>query len=224
MDVSLSDLLVCPRCGPTYGLVLLPYDVEDRRVRSGVLGCANCRERYPIEGGVADLRAGGDWAGSGRDGRSTGRESSGAAGPASPADARAGDGEEVVRLAGLMGLADAHGPVLLAGPAEAHAGALSALVEGVEVVAVVTVATAGPAAGVSGMRVADVLPFRTGSLRGVALTGARAMQVEEGARVLGREGRLVLDPAPADARDRLGSVGFRVVAEESGVVVATRRS
>ena len=222
MDVSLSDLLVCPRCGPTYGLVLLPYDAEDRRVRSGVLGCANCRERFPIEGGVADLRAG----------RVSGVEAAepGAA-VSSPGGARAGSESEPepVRLAGLMGLADAQGTVLLAGPAVAHAGDLSALVAGVEVVAVVDEpAPSGPATasarpgGVSRMRIADVFPFRTGSLRGVALTGVRAAQLEEGARALGGEGRLVLDPAPPSARARLEKVGLRVAAEEGGVVVAAR--
>ncbi|MFW5946970.1 MAG: Trm112 family protein [Gemmatimonadota bacterium] len=237
MDVSLSDLLTCPRCGPTYPLILLPYDAADRRVRSGVLGCANCRGRYPIEDGVADVRVAEPGPG-------------GVAGIVE-ATGTVREGEEgAIRLAGLMGLAEARGTVLVAGPAAALSAALSSLVEGVEVVAVPDVsvgsgangglpgsggdgvggvegrlpvgALAGP--GVSPVLVTRVLPFRSGSLRGVALTGGRAALVEEGARVLGRAGHLVLDPAPGHAGARLEAVGLEVVAAEATVVVAVRRA
>lgn len=231
MHVELSDLLTCPRCGPTHGLVLLPQEVADRRVRSGVLGCSNCRERYPVEAGVADLRVG---AGTGL-GPGASSEADGGAGDESEYVGEGGD--PVVRLAGLMGLGEARGTVLVAGPASAHAAALSHLVEGVEVVSVgaVPAGTSGagwtPDAGeepddasaggsVSRLLVTTALPFRSGSLRGVALTGRRASLLEEGARVLGREGRLMVDPAPADARERLDAVGLTVVAEEGDVVVA----
>lgn len=212
MDVSLTDLLVCPRCGPTYGLVLVPHESADRRVRSGVLGCANCRERYPIARGVADLRVGAP---------AGGGEGVGSRCVPSSSE-RASDAEEPVRLAGLMGLAGARGTVLLAGPAVAHATPLAGLLPDLEVVAVVDGAVEPSSrAGISWVRVTTVLPFRSGALRGVALTGARARLAEEGARVLGGAGRLVLDPAP-DARDRLEDAGLVVVAEERGVMVATR--
>ena len=235
MDVALSDLLTCPRCGPTYGLVLLPYDVSERRVRSGVLGCANCRERYPVEDGVADLRVGpdgdtavGETGGTGSPSVvSTGPVGSSTATREAGVDAGAPEAPEV-RLAGLMGLADARGTVLLAGPAAAHAAALGALVEGVEV----AVRVEGPGSvprssaegpGVSPLRLGAVLPFRSGSLRGVALTGGSAVLLDEGARVLGGEGRLVVDPAPEDTRSRLEAAGLEVVAEEGGVMVGARR-
>lgn len=217
MDVSLSDLLVCPRCGPGYGLVLLPTESSDRRVRAGVLGCANCRERYPIADGVADLRAGVPFEG--------GIE--GGVGEAPGMEAVAGGDDAHVRLAGLMGLAGAGGTVLVAGPAADFAPALAALVEELVVVTVAEETATGESAAagpVSRVRASRMLPFRTGSLRGVALTGGRAALVEEGARVLGREGRLVLDPAPPGAADRLASAGLRVVATEGRVAVAARRS
>lgn len=210
MDTALSDLLACPSCGPTYGLVLLPHELADGRVRRGVLGCANCRERYPIEGGVADLRTGGSG------------PSGGAEGPGSSSAGPAVGEEAPVRLAGLMGLAEARGTVLVAGPGAVHARGIAELVEGVEVVAVVDGEAPPPADRVSLMRVTEVLPLRSGALRGVALTGAYGALLEEGARVLGKEGRLVLDPAPSDATARLESAGLRVVAEEGGVVVAAR--
>lgn len=215
MDVELSDLLTCPRCGPTYGLVLVPYEVEDRRVASGVLGCANCRERYPIEGGVADLRVGA--VGDDPAARAATSETEGGADGAGV--------EPHVRLAGLMGLGEARGVVLVAGPAVARGPALSELVEGIEVVAVAEASGwSASSAGdpISRIRATTVLPFRSGSLRGVALTGRWAGLLEEGARVLGREGRLVVDPAPPDAPARLEAGGLSVVAEEGGVVVAAR--
>ncbi len=212
MDTGLSDLLTCPRCGPTYGLVLLPHEAVEGRVRTGVLGCANCRERWEIEDGVADLRVGFEFDTE----FDTDFEGE-------------GEGEEgAVRLAGLMGLGEARGTVLVAGPAVGEAEALSSLVEGIEVVAVPTpgVGSAMPTSvrGVSPVRVTRVLPFRSGALRGVALTGGAVSLLEEGARVLGREGRLVVDPAPEGSASRVEEAGLRVVAAEGGVLVAARPS
>lgn len=206
MDIALSDLLTCPRCGPAHGLILLPDTVRDRRVVSGVLGCANCRERYAVEAGVADLRAGG---GEDANGGDAGGEGAG------------GDRDAAVRLAALLGLTDGGGVVLIAGPAAAEAELLGEVVAGITVVA--SAPGVVPSAGVSRLRVGSTLPLRTGSLRGVALTGAHARLVEEGARLVGPAGRLVLDPAPEDARARLEATGLRVLVEEAGVMVSGRR-
>ena len=56
VKVDLVDHLVCPRCGPPFGLVLLAIDVRDRRVHQGEFGCPNCRDRFPVTGGFGDLR------------------------------------------------------------------------------------------------------------------------------------------------------------------------
>ena len=56
MHILVTDRLACSRCGPAFGLVLLADRLENRRVLSGHLGCANCRERYPIIEGFGDLR------------------------------------------------------------------------------------------------------------------------------------------------------------------------
>lgn len=202
MHVSLTDVLTCPSCGPGHGLILLPDAVRDRRVESGLLGCADCRERYPVRDGVADLSAGAE-----------------AAEPTEPSGRRSGAAEEAVRLAGLLGLAEAQGVVLLAGPGGEVAAELSGLLEAVEVV----VAGSSPEAGASVLRVGATLPFQSARLRGVALTGAAAdVLLEEGARVVAPVARLLLDPAPADARERLAAAGLRVVAEEGGAVLASR--
>lgn len=57
MHILLTDILSCPRCGPEFGLILLADRIEARRVLAGTLGCANCRSKYAIRDGVADLRA-----------------------------------------------------------------------------------------------------------------------------------------------------------------------
>lgn len=56
MNVLLTDHMVCPRCGPPFGLVLVAREVADRRVRRGEFGCANCRDSFPVEDGFADMR------------------------------------------------------------------------------------------------------------------------------------------------------------------------
>ena len=196
MHVALTDVLTCPRCGPGHGLILLPEEVRERRVVSGFLGCADCRERYAVEGGVAGLAVDA---------------------PVEMAESERSE-EGAVRLAGLLGLAGVQGVVLLAGPAAAEGEALSELLEGVEVVA-----TTSPGAGVSAMEVGGTLPFQSGTLRGIALTGGAADRLlEEGARALAPVGRLLLDPAPSDGRSRVEAAGLRVVAEQAGVLVAGR--
>lgn len=197
MHVVLTDVLTCPRCGPNHGLVLLPEGVDERRVATGFLGCADCRTRYPIHGGVAEL----------------------AVAEALPGAAADGTAEGAVRLAGLLGLAEAEGVVVVVGPAARHAAALASLVEGVEVIATLD----GPAEGVSAARLGGALPFHTARIRAVALTGEAASSLlEEGARVVAVSGRLLLDPAPADAEARLEAAGLRVLGREGDTVVAAR--
>jgi uncharacterized protein YbaR (Trm112 family) len=98
MHLSLTDILTCPRCGPEFTLVLLADRVEDRRVLDGSLGCANCRERYPVHDGFADLRPP-------------------PAGPLPDAGAgpRPGPQDEAYRLAALMGVTQGPGFVLVLG-------------------------------------------------------------------------------------------------------------
>lgn len=198
MHVALTDVLTCPRCGPGHGLILLPDEVRDRRVVSGFLGCASCRERYPIRDAVAELGAGE---------------------PVAAGDAHGGDPERAIRLAALLGLADVKGVVVLLGPAAAHAAELADLAEGVEVVAAGTRALPG----VTVIRAGRALPFQSGSVRGVALTGPdTGALLDEAARILAIAGRLLLDPAPRDARERLERAGLRLVAAEGETLLATR--
>lgn len=206
MHPGLTDLLTCPRCGPRFGLVLLADEVRDRRVLEGWLGCSNCRERYRVHGGFADLRP---------------PPAPPLAAPALPRES--GEDEAAIRLAALMGMemGAGRGFSLVVGPAARHAPAMAALVEDAEVVGIHAGLAPWPEeAGVSRMA-ASGLPFHDRTLRGVALSGEAASRLlEEGARVLNPMGRLVVDGAPADAEARIGAAGLRVLAQEGGTVVA----
>ena len=203
MHILLTDILSCPRCGPEFGLVLLADRVEERRVLEGRLGCPNCREQYPVRGGVLDARLSADRA----------ADADGAA---------ADDPGAAVRLAALLGLADARGTVLVAGPGAALAAEVAALVPELEVVALAAAPAAGEERpGVSRVAAGAGLPFRSRTLRGVALTGgADPALLAEGVRVLQPGARLVVEGAPAGAAELLSGLGAQVMLEQEGTVVA----
>lgn len=227
MHILLTDVLCCPRCGPEFGLVLLAHRVEERHVIEGELGCPNCRVTYPVRGGFGDFRPPPrdplPVAGSERDG-SAGAEGGAASEPGAAPEA---DREEAVRLGALLGLADAPGRVVLAGPSSGVGSALAAMVEDVRIVTLETTrpAEAPPGAGGNVSRIAagPVLPFFSGTARGVVLEGADADdRIEEAARVVSPGGRVVVIGGSGGARDRLESAGLAVVLDEGGVVVASR--
>ncbi|MBI4543941.1 MAG: hypothetical protein HY703_01950 [Gemmatimonadetes bacterium] len=207
MHILLTDILSCPRCGPGFGLILLADRIEERRVLEGWLGCANCRERYGIGGGFADLRPP----------------------PAPPLLAAAGgppaaDPDEAFRMAALLGVAEGPGFLLVVGPAARLTPGISAIVANIEVVAADEAARGwSEQPGVSRLAVGAQLPFFSRTMRAVALTGdAAGAGLEEGARALAPLGRLVLEPAPPDAEQRLGAAGLRVAARQAFTVVAER--
>ncbi len=229
MKSSLSDLVTCPRCGPEWGLVLIPTRTAGRRVEEGVLGCPNCRERYRIAGGVASLEVPGEAPREGGD-----DQAEAAAADPEPAEEGAA-AERAVRFAALLGLAEGGGTVVLAGVAATDAARIAALLPDVDVVEVVRDAPAGAAAGGgdgaadepdgpgwSVLRVSSVLPLRSRGARAAALTGWASEWIEEGARVVGIGGRLVLEPAPQDAEARLTDAGLRILAKQGATVVAAR--
>ena len=209
MHILLTDALACPRCGPDFGLVLLADRIEDRQVLQGSLGCPNCRETYRITGGAADLRtAAATSAGPGQD----------AEAQAPPADPQ----EAAVRVAALLGLADATGTVLLAGPGAVLAPHVSALVPGAWVVAYTPAPAPNPASpGVDPVAGGPRLPFRDGALRGVALTGgADEALLAEALRALAPGARLVVEPADPGTADALRGLGANVMLEQEATVVA----
>jgi hypothetical protein len=63
----------------------------------------------------------------------------------------------------------------------------------------------------------------TGKMQGVAVTGPRAGELlEEAARAVRPTGRLLVDPAPGDAEQRLRAAGLRTIAREGSVLLSVR--
>lgn len=199
MHILLTDLLACPRCGAEHGLIVLADRLESRRVMDGRLGCANCREEYPVRGGIADLRHG----------------------PALEGALAPADAERALRTAALLGVGEGRGAVLLLGAGEALAAEVARLLPEARVIAAAG-AAAEPAGGVDRVLVSASLPFRARALQGVAvLGGAGGTELAELTRPLAPGARLVLDPAPGGAASELARHGLSVLLDQEGVVVAS---
>jgi uncharacterized protein YbaR (Trm112 family) len=200
MHILLTDILTCPRCGPGFGLILLADRVEDRRVRTGLLGCANCREKYEIRDGAVDFGA-------------------------TPARLeQTSDSSAAERLAALLGVTRGPAFLLLAGPAAGHAAAIAGMLDEVEVLTIDVGAESDDVPGINRLLARGPrLPLASAKIAGVALTGRAAdALLDEGARAVSPVGRLVLDPAPPDAAERLVRHGMRIAALQDGTAVAVR--
>lgn len=206
MFFELTDLLTCPRCGPSFGLVLLVDQVEERRVRRGWLGCPNCRHDYPIENGAADLR---------RD-------------PETPGSSRPvfDDEELALKIVALSGLADERGYLLLDERLAHSAVAVTELAPELEVVVVrSTRDDSAEQRGISRILSDAQFPLVEYGLHGVAIApGADLELVAAAARHVKKGGRLVLFDAGAVDLDEVERTGLTVVAAERGTAVAERRS
>jgi len=212
VHLLLTDRLTCPRCGPTFGLVLLADRLEERVVHEGRLGCPNCRDAYPIVRGFGDLRA-----------APRGELPAGYAGAAASGagTTRADEGAILVALLGLVG---GPGTLALVGEPARAAAAVARTVPEMHVVAIdPDLATWPEEPGVSRIASAPGLPFFDAGLRGVAVDGRLDEPwVAEAARVVAPRGRVVVvHPSPGTA-DRLQDAGFRVLASDPETVVAAR--
>lgn len=206
MHILLTDVLTCPRCGPELGLILLADRIENRRVLEGWLGCANCRERFRVEHGFADLRFG-----------ALQPDVHGAE-PSTAADA--------LKIAALLGITEGSGLVLISGSGAAHAAVIADLIPGLEMVAVWAPLAAEPErAGISRLAAAHVLPIRSASMRGVALTEPpAAADIAEAARVTAPRSRVVVTSSAADVAEQLTQHGLRILAQDESTTVAERGS
>jgi len=207
MHLLLTDRLACPRCGPAFGLILLADRMVNRRVLDGALGCPNCRERYPVQGGAADLRP------------PPRGPLPAAVAPGSP------DPADTVRIAAMLGITEGPAHVLAGGDAVHHAPGLSRLVPELEVIAVDPPGIAGEETpGVTRMHVGPQLPLQSRSMRGVVLGGDGAGPLlAEGIRVLASGGRLVVLGELEGTGRRLMDAGLGLLLDQTGATVATRR-
>lgn len=233
MNVTLVDHLVCPRCGPPHGLLLLAHDVRDRRVREGEFGCANCRDRFPVSNGFGDLRP--PPRGAGQEGGAGADELAGGAGVAGeePSGRELGAEsapERALRLAAAVGVTRGPGLIVVADGHRGEAPHLAKLVRGIEVLVVgwggrgLAAGGAGDGGdgndGVSVFVTGPRLPLRDGTVRGVVADGASGEGMwDEGRRVLVAGGRIVITAATREAREWVRGAGLGVVLDEGGMVV-----
>ncbi|MCA9737571.1 MAG: Trm112 family protein [Gemmatimonadetes bacterium] len=182
MHLLLTDRLACPRCGPAFGLILLARTLEERRVLEGELGCPNCRQRYAVRAGLADLRAT-------------------ASSTTPPSTLEAATAEEALRVAALVGVREGPAQVLLHGRAARFAPTLAEQLPDVHWIADhPAVGSWSEQAGVERVRTGGRLPFFDRSLRAVVVEGPDGGALAEASRVVQSRGRLVLlDPAAEEA-------------------------
>jgi uncharacterized protein YbaR (Trm112 family) len=229
VQLLLTDRLTCPRCGPTFGLILLANRMVERRVLDGTLGCPNCRDSFPIVDGFADLRApprgalepglAGEEGPAGTARERAGPEGTAAAKPVSTVTGA--EGEEVVAL---LGIQRGPGTVALVGRPARHAPTLVASVEELDVVVVDADARSwAERPGVSRLVARPGLPFFDRTLRGVVVDGRLGpATIYEAARVTAPLSRVVALHAAREAADVLREAGLEVLAQEGETVVAAR--
>lgn len=205
MHLLLTDDLCCPRCGPAFGLILLAEELSERRLLRGTLGCANCRERYPVSDGFADLRP------------------PPADLPEEGGELPEGDAEEAFRLAALLGVGEGPAVLLLLGEPAAQSERIASLLEGVEVVGAHAALSGLPeVTGVSRVITGLPLPFRGGTLAGIACQGKRsAEELEEAVRALRHGGRIVWRHPPDGAAEHLEALGLELLLQTGKAVVAS---
>jgi uncharacterized protein YbaR (Trm112 family) len=206
---ELTDLLTCPKCGPMHGLVLLVQEVEDRRVRTGWLGCPNCRHDYPVTDGVADLRLELD----------TPSES-----PARYIETEPDD-ELALKVLALLGLNEQRGYVLIAERIAHAATAVSDLAPELEVIAVSsTPRDLTDARGVSCVLAEQPFPLVEFKLPGVAIApGGNPQLVAAASRRVATGGRLAMFDATAEDVEEAKRSGLTILAVEKGTAVAERK-
>lgn len=204
MHLELTQILVCPHCGPPNGLIAFVDRMEERRIVEGRLDCPLCERRHAVRDGMVLL---GDAA----------EEGAGVGGP------EAADEHPAPTAAALLGPPEGPEILLLAGGAQFLAPAIADLRPEAAVV------TLGPGSTGRHPRVYPVmpsrggehLPFRPGTFGGAVLTGDRSDLVAEVAPTLAAGARLVV-LAPRGARPDRSVPSLRELAADSRAWVGVR--
>ncbi|WP_420441611.1 hypothetical protein [Candidatus Palauibacter sp.] len=244
MFLELAEVLDCPDCRASAGLVAFVDRAESRRVVEGRLGCPLCEIEVPIRRGTMrfDLS---DAPPRATQGAGTARppatapeaipDPAGSGGEAAPEGATEG----ALRLAALLGVSDRAGMVVLLGPRlAAHAPPIARLGDRLEVLLwlpdpadrsppsdMVAVAVEDLVAGVDPLLGAAPLrwPVRSGTLHGIALAAPIPLPLSEITRCARPGARLVVEiPTPEDL-DSLAASEFAEVASDATVWVGERR-
>ena len=220
MHLELTEILVCPDCGPGHGLIAFVDRMEDRRIVEGRLDCPMCESRHEILDGAVRL------------GRTPGTQP-----PVDPSTGEPPVGDpEPPPQAGAMATALLGPPekgevVLVAGAARVLA---SQIAEQRPDAAILSYESPGLASGdvrthprvypvVSAPGRGSGLPFRAGGLDGAVCFGVEAERLEPIAQALSVGGRLVvLSPSP-DALASLSALqGIEELAADARAWVGSR--
>jgi hypothetical protein len=133
--------------------------------------------------------------------------------------------EMALRVAAQMRVREGPRFLLLSGSSAALARQIAAMIEEIEVVALhAGLRSTVEVPGVSRMTAGPVLPFRSGSLRGVVFEGESGRSyLREGVRTLVNGGRLVLVSPPSGVSDEIRQLGFEVILEDETTLVGVSR-
>jgi hypothetical protein len=225
--LDLSESLICPRCGPPQGLIVLVEKMDGRRISSGRLDCPACEARFPLQAGVLDFR------------EPSARVPSPEEGPAAgsvdtlPGATRTNDS---TIIAALFGIREGRG-LLVVGPglgesapgiAELSGGCEVLRLEGrlaetdPSVAARVPGGTdAGPVTLLRGIP-GDAVPLLAARAVGVALATGEVREIDEAARILSPGGRLVILRPESPTTVLAGDPRFELIARDERAVVARR--
>lgn len=168
MHLELTQILICPHCGPPNGLVAFVNRMEERRIVEGRLDCPVCERRHAVREGRVLLGDGVVERGDTADDEPAPEAGRATVGPRLP--------DAAPTAAALLGPPEGAEVLLLAGGAEPLAAELADLRPEAALV------TFGPAPAGRHPRVHPVvpsaagsagsyLPFRPGSFGGAVLTG-----------------------------------------------------
>ncbi|HEU5049467.1 MAG TPA: hypothetical protein VFU00_04025 [Gemmatimonadales bacterium] len=142
MFIEAVDHLRCPAPHPEQHLVLLPSVLEERSVRSGMLGCPVCGREFAVEDGVLDVGGG----------------------PESVAPT-ALDGDAA---AALLGLSGPGGYIAVVGGMAGRHDELAAALPGIRIVTINPPGGVRDGGELSVLR-GGTIPLRSSSMRGVLL-------------------------------------------------------
>jgi len=194
--IELTEILRCPRGHPESYLVSAPIVMDGRRIVRGVIGCPECRAEFPVVDGVAYF----------------GERPRPASAPA------AAPSYDAAALSAFLNLSGPGGYAVLVGTAARFGVALGGAVPGVHFVAV------NPPPGVNAgptlsLLVAGTLPFKTSSVRAVALGADHASGAwpAEAVRILLPGLRLAVED------ERASPGGVSELARGAGLFVGEKR-
>jgi uncharacterized protein YbaR (Trm112 family) len=230
--IELTEILRCPRGHAESYLVAAPIAMDGRRIVRGVIGCPECHAEFPIVDGVGYFGAGETRRGSGGPPGRAGLLPS-AAGPlparpggpprarddATGARPRAAPEYDAAALAAFLDLDGPGGYAVLVGRAARLGATIVEQVPGVHFVAVNPLPGVHEAPALSVLRSLRALPFKSASVRGVALGADHAAEpwLGDAVRILLPGLRLVVED------ERASPEGVSELARGAGVLVGAKR-